>query len=237
LILSDLDLPSASGSVHWHIPSGRTSGGCGAAAWVLTRRTKTNHSRAPRGPACDPRAVTMPGRCTSKGQAATCPDRTQAIPCKVQQSPSEDRSRARWVPDRPGNPGISRSRKGQPAARADLRLGSLRQRRSRPPKQQVPRSSRGRGAGQMVKIRSYFRRYEMPQRVGRNGSAVQLRSPKPRSWSLMNCSAKSISGCNVAWSAPDQWPRTSPMRYVAPATLRDKRIFRNRRKQFQNAAD
>jgi hypothetical protein len=35
-------------ALHWHIPSGRTSDGCGAAAWVLTRRTKTNHSQAPR---------------------------------------------------------------------------------------------------------------------------------------------------------------------------------------------
>ena len=36
----------------------------------------------------------------TKGQAAACPDRTQAIPCKAQQSSSEDRSRARCVPDR-----------------------------------------------------------------------------------------------------------------------------------------
>lgn len=50
-------------------------------------------------------------RSETKGQAAACPDRTQAIPCKVQQSSSEDRSRARCVPDRPGNPGISRSPK------------------------------------------------------------------------------------------------------------------------------
>ena len=47
----------------------------------------------------------------TKGHAAACPDRTQAIPCKVQQSSSEDRSRARCVPDRRGNPGISRSQK------------------------------------------------------------------------------------------------------------------------------
>jgi hypothetical protein len=33
---------------------------------------------------------------------------------------------------------------------------------------------------------------------GRNGSVAQLRSPKPRSWSLMNCSAKSISACYAA---------------------------------------
>src|SRR5260370_29894405 len=41
-----------------------------------------------------------PLRSATKGQAGACPDRTQAIPCKVQQSSSEDRCRARCVPDR-----------------------------------------------------------------------------------------------------------------------------------------
>ena len=38
--------PTASGSFHWHIPSGHTSDGCVAADWVLTRRMKTNHRPA-----------------------------------------------------------------------------------------------------------------------------------------------------------------------------------------------
>jgi hypothetical protein len=41
----------------------------------------------------------------TKGQAAACPDRTQAIPCKVQQSSSEDRSRAPLRARSTGQPG------------------------------------------------------------------------------------------------------------------------------------
>jgi len=50
-----------------------------------------------------------PLRSETKGQAGACPDRTQAIPCKVQQSSSEDRCRARCVPDRTVERGNSRS--------------------------------------------------------------------------------------------------------------------------------
>jgi hypothetical protein len=50
----------------------------------------------------------------NQGPGAACPDRTQAIPCKVQQSSSEDRCRARCVPDRPVIPGISRSLRDNP---------------------------------------------------------------------------------------------------------------------------
>ena len=50
-----------------------------------------------------------PLRSATKGQAGACPDRTQAIPCKVQQSSSEDRCRARCVPDRTVERGHSRS--------------------------------------------------------------------------------------------------------------------------------
>jgi hypothetical protein len=41
---------------------------------ALTRRMKTNRSQAPRSPACDPRAMTIPGRCTSK----PCPLRARS---------------------------------------------------------------------------------------------------------------------------------------------------------------
>ena len=53
--------------------------------------------------------ASAPPRSETKGQAVACPDRTRAIPCKVQQSSSEDRCRARCVPDRTVERGHSRS--------------------------------------------------------------------------------------------------------------------------------
>lgn len=64
LILSDPDLPAASGSFHWHIRSGCAGDGCGAAAWALTRWTKTSHrpsgSARYNDPICAP-AIGLPG--------------------------------------------------------------------------------------------------------------------------------------------------------------------------------
>jgi hypothetical protein len=57
-----------------------------------------------------------PFRSEIKGQAGACPDRAQAIPCKVQQSSSEDRCRARCVPDRSVIPGYLTVTEGQSAA-------------------------------------------------------------------------------------------------------------------------
>src|SRR6185437_7729129 len=55
-----------------------------------------------------------PLRPETKGQAGACPDQTRAIPCKVQQSSSEDRRRARCVPDRTVIPGTSRTLRDKP---------------------------------------------------------------------------------------------------------------------------
>jgi hypothetical protein len=51
---------------------------------------------------------------SNPGPGRACPDRTRAIPAEVQQSSSEDRRRARCVPDRTVIPGTSRTLRDNP---------------------------------------------------------------------------------------------------------------------------
>src|SRR6476646_9052406 len=73
-----------------------------------------------------------PLRSATKGQAEACPDRTQAIPCKVQHSSSRGAMPCPLRARSDSDPGYLTVTEGQPAARIDLRLSSLRQRRLRP---------------------------------------------------------------------------------------------------------
>src|SRR5215469_10852536 len=62
--------------------------------------------------------ASAPLRPETKGQAAACPDRTRAIPCKLRAVTGRGAERARRVPDRPVIGGIPRP----PADRLTLAL-------------------------------------------------------------------------------------------------------------------
>ena len=59
----------------------------------------------------------MPLRPETKDQAAARPDRTRAIPCKVQQSSNREQCRTRSVPDQTAIPCNPRSLRDKPPSK------------------------------------------------------------------------------------------------------------------------
>src|SRR5690349_9195453 len=66
--------------------------------------------------------ASAPPPAETKGQAVACPDRTRAIPCKVQQSSNRRATSCPLCARSDSNPGYLTDAEGQAADRADLRL-------------------------------------------------------------------------------------------------------------------